>query len=270
MLLVVSTFCRNRPYAIITIPWCIMRAKLSVNLNKIALLRNSRGHNYPNLLKFADQALAAGANGITIHPRPDQRHATYADVKELAARLQSHPQAELNIEGYPNAAFLDIVLKHQPDQVTLVPDDPQQLTSDHGWDLKKNRSFVSEIVARLRQAGIRSSLFLDPDTEQIDIAAAIATDRIELYTAAYAAAFNTPQEAGILDRYRSAAEHAHRVGLGVNAGHDLNLENLGRFLSIPGILEVSIGHALTVESLDYGFSNVIEKYMEIVRRSGAE
>lgn len=247
-----------------------MRAKLSVNLNKIALLRNSRGHDYPNLLEFADKALAAGANGITIHPRPDQRHATYADVIDLAEWLQSRPQSELNVEGYPGEAFLDVVIKQRPDQVTLVPDDPQQLTSDHGWDLKKHRSFVTDTVVRLRQAGIRSSLFLDPDPDQIDIAAAIASDRIELYTAAYAAAFNTPQETGILERYRSAAEHARQAGLGVNAGHDLSLKNLGLFLGIPGILEVSIGHALTVESLEYGFSKVIGKYVDIIGRTDTE
>jgi len=241
-----------------------MRTNLSVNLNKIALLRNSRGHDYPNVIYFAQKALAAGANGITIHPRPDQRHATYADVKELSHMMESYPDAELNIEGYPNESFMDTVLEYKPDQVTLVPDAPDQLTSDHGWDLSIQAGLVSETVTRIRTAGIRSSLFLDPVAAQIDIAAEIETDRIELYTAAYAVAFNTGQENEVYDRYKSAAAYAQDAGLAVNAGHDLNLENLGRFLSIPGILEVSIGHALTVESLDFGFANVIRKYMEII------
>ena len=247
-----------------------MRTKLSVNLNKIALLRNSRGHNYPNVVDFAQQALAAGANGITIHPRPDQRHATYADVRELAGLMESHTDAELNIEGYPNESFLDIVLEYKPDQVTLVPDAADQLTSDHGWNLSQQAGLVSETVARIRAAGIRSSLFLDPVAAQIDIAAEIETDRIELYTADYAAAFGTKQENEVYARYRTAAGHAQDAGLGVNAGHDLNLDNLGGFLCIPGILEVSIGHALTVESLDYGFANVIKRYMEIIHAARSE
>ena len=241
-----------------------MRTKLSVNLNKIALLRNSRGHDYPNVIEFAQKALDAGADGITIHPRPDQRHATYADVKGLASLMKSHTDAELNIEGYPNDAFLEIVLQYKPDQVTLVPDAPDQLTSDHGWNLSKHHALVRDVVARIRSAGLRTSLFLDPVAEQIDIAAKIETDRIELYTAGYAQAFNTDQDDEVYNRYQSAALHAQDAGLGVNAGHDLNLENLGQFLGIPGILEVSIGHALTVESLDHGFANVIGKYMEII------
>lgn len=247
-----------------------MRTKLSVNLNKIALLRNSRGHDYPNVIDFAAKALAAGADGITIHPRPDQRHATYADVKDLTAIMGSRAEAELNIEGYPNESFLDVVLEYKPDQVTLVPDAPDQLTSDHGWDLSKHRGFVQDIIARIRSAGIRSSLFLDPVAEQVDIAAEIETDRIELYTADYASAFNTEHEIDTYNRYRSAAIHAQNTGLGVNAGHDLNLENLGRFLDIPGILEVSIGHALTVESLEYGFAGVIGKYMDILHAREAK
>lgn len=247
-----------------------MRTKLSVNLNKIALLRNSRGHDYPNVIDFAQKALAAGADGITIHPRPDQRHATYADVRDLALLRKSHAAAELNIEGYPNESFLDIVLEYKPDQVTLVPDAPEQLTSDHGWDLSKRGDFVRDIINRIRAAGIRASLFLDPVVEQIDLAALIETDRIELYTAGYADAFNTEHEDETYNRYRSAAMHARDTGLGVNAGHDLNLENLGRFLGIPGILEVSIGHALTVESLEHGFANVIGKYMEIIRAAEAK
>ena len=246
-----------------------MITNLSVNLNKIALLRNSRGHDYPNLVAFATKALAAGAHGITIHPRPDQRHATYADVEVLSELLTAHPQAELNIEGYPSDDFMEVVLTHRPDQVTLVPDAPKQLTSDHGWDLRETREFVGAKVSLLRQAGIRSSLFLDPEPAQIDLAAAIRTDRIELYTADYAATYGTTQETRVLDRYRRAAAHAQSAGLGVNAGHDLNLQNLGRFLDIPDILEVSIGHALTVEALDFGYANVIGKYLQIIGDAGA-
>ena len=243
--------------------------RLSVNLNKIALLRNSRGHDYPNLIEFVNKSLAAGAHGITIHPRPDQRHATYDDVEALSELLTAHPQAELNIEGYPSDAFMEVVLMHRPNQVTLVPDAPRQLTSDHGWDLRETREFVGATVNKLRQAGIRTSLFLDPESAQIELAASIHTDRIELYTAAYAAAFGTDQETQALDQYCSAATHAQRAGLGVNAGHDLNLQNLGRFLGIPDILEVSIGHALTVEALDYGYANVIRKYLQIIGDAGA-
>lgn len=244
--------------------------RLSVNLNKIALLRNSRGHDYPNLIEFAEKALNTGANGITIHPRPDQRHATYADVRDLSEFLKSHPDAELNIEGYPGESFLEAVLKYNPDQVTLVPDAPGQLTSDHGWDLNTSMEFIGSIVERIHEAGSRSSLFLDPATDQVDLAAQIKTDRIELYTATYAEAYGTDMESKVFNRFRQAAEHAQLSGLGVNAGHDLNLNNLGLFISIPGILEVSIGHALTVESLDYGFTNVLEKYMNIISEASSE
>jgi len=237
---------------------------LSVNLNKIALLRNSRGHDYPNLIAFAVKAINAGAHGLTIHPRPDQRHATYADVQALKTCLTAYPDAELNVEGYPDEKFMGIVLAQRPDQVTLVPDAPGQLTSDHGWNLRETRSLVSARIDKLRQAGIRSSLFLDPNPEQIDLAAAVRPDRIELYTEAYAAAYGTAQEAAVFDRYHRAATHAQQAGLGVNAGHDLNLHNLGRFLTIPGILEVSIGHALTVEALDHGYANVIGRYLRII------
>lgn len=238
--------------------------KLSVNLNKIALLRNSRGHDYPNLIAFAEQALTAGAHGLTIHPRPDQRHATYADVAALKACVAACPGAELNVEGYPDEKFMAVILAQRPHQVTLVPDGPGQITSDHGWNLRETSGLVGERIAKLRQAGIRSSLFLDPDPEQIDLAAAVRPDRIELYTEAYAAAYGTAQEAAVLDRYRRAAAHAQQLGLGVNAGHDLNLDNLGRFLEIPGILEVSIGHALTVEALDQGYATVIGRYLRII------
>jgi pyridoxine 5-phosphate synthase len=238
--------------------------KLSVNLNKIALLRNSRGHDFPNLIEFARKALTAGAHGVTIHPRPDQRHATYADVRDLSRFMDSYPAAELNIEGYPDERFLEAVLAHRPDQITLVPDAPTQLTSDHGWNLKHDRGLVSAVVNRIKQAGSRASLFLDPDPEQIDLAATTGTDRIELYTAGYAAAYGTDREGAVWEEYRRAAAYAQRAGLGVNAGHDLSLHNLGRFLGISGILEVSIGHALTVEALDYGYADVVRKYLQII------
>ena len=241
-----------------------MMTRLSVNLNKIALLRNSRGHNSPDLIEFAHKALSAGAGGITVHPRPDQRHTKYTDVGALSEFIRGWPEAELNIEGYPDETFIEVVLRHRPHQVTLVPDAPGQLTSDHGWDLIQHAEFVHSVVKILQQEGIRTSLFLDPESEQIDIAASIRTDRIELYTAAYAASYGTSREHPTLELYRQAAIHAQSAGLGVNAGHDLSLANLGKFITIRGILEVSIGHALTVESLDHGFKTVVKKYLDII------
>ena len=241
--------------------------KLSVNLNKIALIRNSRGSDFPKLLDFARLCIKAGAHGLTIHPRPDQRHARYDDVYELAKLVQEHPQVELNIEGYPADRFLEVVLEARPTQCTLVPDEPGQLTSDHGWDVIKHHQRLQEYVQQLREAGIRSSLFVDPDVEQIQAMEKTTTDRIELYTESYAKAFGTGEEDEVLQKFKLAAEAAQAIGLGVNAGHDLNQENLGRFLSIPGILEVSIGHALTVESLIDGFEATIRNYLAIIESS---
>ncbi len=238
--------------------------RLSVNLNKIALLRNSRHSDNPNLLDFARLCINSGAHGLTIHPRPDQRHALYADVYNLAALVSEHPDIELNIEGNPTEKFLQVVLESRPAQCTLVPDDPDQLTSDHGWDVTLHREKLKGIIEQLHDSGIRTSIFLDPDVEQLLPAKETGTDRIELYTESFAHSWGLENEKMIFSQFLEVARLAQREGLGVNAGHDLNQENLGRFLTIPGILEVSIGHALTVESLLSGFEKTISNYLAII------
>jgi pyridoxine 5-phosphate synthase len=240
---------------------------LSVNLNKFALIRNSRGTDFPNVVRMGRRCLEAGARGLTIHPRPDQRHATYDDVADLADLIRSYDrETELNIEGNPIDSFLETVIRYKPHQCTLVPDDPGQLTSDHGWDLARDHSEVQPIIERLKAEGIRVSLFMDADNlEGIQIASEIGADRVELYTEPYAKSFGTSEGAQILEQFRIAAAHALDNGLGVNAGHDLNLQNLGAFLSrVPNVLEVSIGHALVVESFDYGLEETVRRYVGIV------
>ena len=239
--------------------------RLSVNINKIALLRNSRGRDFPNLVEFAERLLELGCKGITVHPRPDERHITRRDVYDLADLLHNREDVEFNIEGYPSSEFLDLVLDTKPNQCTLVPDKPGQLTSDHGWDVPANQALLKNVLQRLREAGIRSSLFMEPDKAAIGHAAAVGADRIELYTEAYAQDFTTPRSTRTWRRYRDAALHAHGLGLGINAGHDLDLSNLGRFLEIPHILEVSIGHALVVESIRFGLPQVIDRYHAITK-----
>jgi pyridoxine 5-phosphate synthase len=241
--------------------------KLSVNINKVALLRNSRGRNYPDVAAFSERLLGLGADGITLHPRPDQRHARYSDVGELHAVVRRHPGAELNVEGNPTEEFLAVVARERPAQCTLVPDDPGQLTSDHGWDLRGNRDRLRGIVGRLKDAGVRVSLFVDYDNPDLALARDLGADRVELYTEPYAANFGSPAGEGIFQGFRAAASRAHAAGLGVNGGHDLNLSNLARFLGIAGILEVSIGHALIVESLELGVASVMARYLGIVRAS---
>ena len=238
--------------------------KLSVNLNKIALLRNARGMNFPKVLDFAALCVENGSNGLTIHPRPDQRHATYADVGDLAEYCEQLPDIEFNIEGYPTADFLEVVKSAKPDQCTLVPDAPDQITSDHGWNTKVENHFLRPIISELKEHGIRTSLFLDPDRGMVASAAETGTDRIELYTEEYARTYGSEENAHILDNYRQTAIEAQKAGLGVNAGHDLNQLNLARFLTIPDVLEVSIGHALTVESLHDGFANTVRSYASII------
>lgn len=237
---------------------------LSVNINKVALLRNSRGRDFPSVLGFAERCLALGAHGITLHPRPDQRHARYRDVEELLPLVCGQYGRELNVEGYPAEELLQLVERVRPTQFTLVPDAPGQLTSDHGWDLQRHEGLLRDVIARLKHQGIRVSLFVDHDQPHLELAAAYGADRVELYTEPYAMAFGTPQEAAVLAGFRAAAARAQAAGLGVNAGHDLNLLNLGRFLQIPGILEVSIGHALTVECIERGVEFVIGRYLQIV------
>jgi pyridoxine 5-phosphate synthase len=243
-----------------------MTCKLSVNLNKIALIRNARGRDYPSVEYFARKALDAGAHGITIHPRPDQRHARYADIHALLQVTRAYPGAELNIEGYPDDTFLREVIAAAPAQCTLVPDAPGQITSDHGWNLREHKALLVDVVTRLHAAGIRVSIFMDPDPEQIALAPETGADRIELYTEAYA---NDPG-ARSLEPYRVAARLAASLGLGVNAGHDLNLDNLKLFADgVPEVAEVSIGHALTVEALELGFDATVSRYVAILRQSAA-
>lgn len=240
--------------------------RLSVNLNKIALLRNARGTDYPNLLRMARRAVAAGAHGLTVHPRPDQRHIRYDDVPVLADLCARYADLEFNIEGNPTDEFMDLVIAAKPDQCTLVPDDPTQLTSDHGWNLTGNDHRLQQSVETLKSSGIRVSLFMDPDAAMIERVPETGADRIELYTESYARAFRTPDEAAEIERFASAARRAGELDLGVNAGHDLNLYNLGTFLGrVPGVLEVSIGHAIVVESLDSGFENTLARYLAILR-----
>src|SRR5579859_1312728 len=239
--------------------------KLSVNINKVALLRNSRGHDVPNVRAFAERCLAYGAHGITLHPRPDQRHARYSDVMELCELVRSHGAAELNVEGNPTPEFLKVVKKTVPHQCTLVPDNPKQLTSDHGWDLKTAGKKLKPILRELTERGIRVSLFVDADSKNIERAKDIGADRVELYTEPYAKFYSTPKRAQIWELFRKAAARAQAVSLGVNAGHDLNLVNLGKLLEIPGILEVSIGHALIVECLELGLEKTIKAYVKILQ-----
>lgn len=236
---------------------------LSVNLNKIALLRNSRGRDYPNVVRFAEKFIALGVQGITIHPRPDERHIKYRDAYELGEFLQDFPNVEFNIEGYPNEDFLGIIQDVRPDQCTLVPDGEAQLTSDHGWNFHEQGEFVASINARIKDWGVRVAVFLDPDVSQIAPAAHAGSDRIELYTEAFANAWGTPEQATVLAGYRDTARQAQAAGLGVNAGHDLDLNNLGDFLTIPDILEVSIGHALTVECIEAGMEQIVGKYLAL-------
>jgi pyridoxine 5-phosphate synthase len=236
---------------------------LSVNVNKIALLRNSRGRNYPDLLYFVRKIIDLGVKGITVHPRQDERHVTRKDVHQIAALLKEFPAVEFNIEGYPSEEFLAMVCEVHPAQCTLVPDAPDQLTSDHGWDTERQLALLTGVNARLRDEQIRSSLFLDPDPDAVAAAAESGADRIELYTELFARAFATSQENAVFEKYRQTAARASGLGLGLNAGHDLDLTNLPRFLQIPGILEVSIGHALIIESIEQGMASVIRHYLDI-------
>ena len=243
---------------------------LSVNVNKIALLRNSRGRDFPSVVGFSEQLIDLGVKGITVHPRPDERHVTRRDVYALSEMLRDKPQVEFNIEGYPSENFLKMVLEVSPDQCTLVPDSPEQLTSDHGWNIPQNQFVLRQVLSELREQGVRSSLFLDPDPEMVDHVPSVAADRIELYTEDFASHYAGPKEEVVFERYRAAAERAGQLGIGINAGHDLDLKNLPKFLQISNILEVSIGHALIVESLQLGVTEVIKRYLAIVDVSEAE
>ena len=237
-------------------------ALLSVNVNKIALLRNARGRNFPDLLSFSARFLDLGAAGITVHPRPDQRHARYDDVADLH-RLCGERGRELNVEGYPAPDFLQVVKSARPAQCTLVPDTPGQLTSDHGWDIEKHAALLRPVIAELKDLGVRVSLFVDADYAALEWAREVGADRIELYTERFAESHGSAQGDDVFAIYQQAAQRAQALGLGVNAGHDLDLHNLARFLDIPGILEVSIGHALVVECIELGMDAVLGRYLGI-------
>ncbi len=236
--------------------------KLSVNINKIATLRNSRGGNNPDLIKTAKDIITFGAEGITVHPRPDERHIRYADVYELKKMLSFVGEIEFNIEGNCNEQkFVDLVLANKPDQVTLVPDALGQLTSDHGWDTVKYKEYLIEIVNVFQKAGIRVSLFVDPIEEMIVAAKDTGTDRIELYTENYAKEFQKGNHERAIATYITASIKAVELGLGINAGHDLDLQNLKYFSqNTPGLLEVSIGHALICDALYLGLENTVQLY----------
>jgi pyridoxine 5-phosphate synthase len=231
--------------------------RLSVNINKVALIRNARGSDFPNLVQFAKDCERFGAQGITIHPRPDERHVKFADAYTLKETVST----ELNIEGYPSAHFLKVMKEILPDQVTLVPDAPDAITSDHGWDTVKHQQFLSDIISDLKSYGIRVSLFLDPLEQLVEAAATTGVDRVEWYTGPYSKNYYYNREKAV-EKYRTATQFAMQLGLGINAGHDLNLDNL-HFLKteLPQLDEVSIGHALIVDALYLGLENTIQMYL---------
>lgn len=232
--------------------------KLSVNINKIATLRNARGGNLPDVLKVAQDCERFGAQGITVHPRPDERHIRYKDVIDLKSLVKT----EFNIEGYPDKKFIDLVCKVKPNQVTLVPDAPDAITSNAGWDTIKNESFLKEVISEFRKNKIRVSVFIDTNTNMIRNAAKTGTDRVELYTESYAKVFPKDKVKAIAP-FIKAAVAAADAGLGLNAGHDLNLDNLKYFAkNIPGLLEVSIGHALICDAIYLGLENTIQMYLK--------
>ncbi len=236
---------------------------LSVNLNKVAMLRNARPLTIPSVVKMGEISIAAGAHGLTVHPRPDERHIRRTDVYDLAALLQQYPTIEYNIEGNPlESPFMEIIREVRPDQCTLVPDDPIQNTSDHGWNVIQDAQKLKPIIAELNELGCRVSLFMDPDVEQIERVSELGCDRIELYTEPYATAYRLGQGKESFSIYQQAAKCAQDSGLGVNGGHDLNLENIPLFKQIPNLLEVSIGHALTADALEMGFANAVKAYLK--------
>jgi len=239
---------------------------LSVNLNKIALVRNTRRLGIPSVARFAAIALEAGADGITVHPRPDGRHVRGEDVHELAALLAGWPAAEFNIEGNPFHQLMDYVRQVRPQQCTFVPDETGAFTSDHGWELARDGDRLRPMIEQAHALGVRVSLFMDAEPQAMRLAREVGADRVELYTEPYALAFGTAAQAEMLARYRAAAQAAQAAGLGVNAGHDLNRDNLPPFLTkVPGVLEVSIGHALTADALEFGMAAAVRMYVATIR-----
>lgn len=234
--------------------------RLSVNINKIATLRNARGGNIPDVVQVAIDCQEFGAEGITVHPRPDERHIRYQDVREIKNIINT----EFNIEGYPSPSFMELVLSVRPDQVTLVPDPPGAITSNQGWDTVSEKSFLREVIDRFQSSGIRTSIFTGTGLRYIEYAKMTGTDRIELYTEPYAAGYSVDREKAVAS-FTRAALHAEELGLGLNAGHDLNLQNLKYFSdNVPGLLEVSIGHALISDALYYGLENTIQMYLRLL------
>jgi len=247
------------------------RTALSVNVNKVALVRNTRHLGIPSVTRAAQLCLQAGAQGITVHPRPDERHIRAQDVHELAALLQQWPQAEFNIEGNPTHNLMEFIRQVRPNQATFVPDSVGQFTSDHGWRFPEDAERLAPLIAECRDLGVRVSLFMDPIPEQMAAARAVGADRVELYTEPYAAAWATPARSDELARYRLAAMAAVAAGLGVNAGHDLNRDNLADFLGhVPGVLEVSIGHALIADALELGYGDTVRAYQRCIDQGMVE
>lgn len=245
-----------------------MSVALSINLNKVALIRNSRPGNNPDLLAYARQCIELGCQGVTVHPRPDQRHIRATDIAPLTQLCRDHEQIEFNIEGNPlegaladYPGFIPLVENVRPGQCTLVPDASDQPTSDHGFDLNKTGTLLEPIIQNLKNQGIRVSLFMDPDLEQIRLAKEVGADRIELYTGPYAEAFTLGDYQDILEQHKQAGQLAQEIGLGVNAGHDLNLDNLPEYRSVPYLSEVSIGHAFTLDCLQMGINTTMAKYL---------
>lgn len=237
--------------------------KLSVNINKIATLRNARGGDFPNIVQVAKDCESFGAEGITVHPRPDERHIRYQDVRDLKPIVKT----EFNIEGNPTASFIDLVLENKPHQVTLVPDGPEAITSNVGWDTKSNISFLTEVITEFKNHGIRTSIFLNPTLELVEYAAKSGADRIELYTEDFAKKYQNGNPEAI-EPYKNTAVLAKKMGLGVNAGHDLSLDNIEFLIrEIPQIDEVSIGHALIGEALYLGLENTIGSYLNKIKRA---
>ena len=247
------------------------RTALSVNVNKVALVRNTRHLGIPSVTRAAQRCLEAGAQGITVHPRPDGRHIRAADVQQLAELLRAWPQAEYNIEGNPTQNLMDFIRQVRPHQATFVPDSESQFTSDHGWSLPQDAARLRPLIDECHALGVRVSLFMDPVPEHMAAARSVGADRVELYTEPYAAAWGTPQQAAQLARYRAAAQAALAAGLGVNAGHDLNRDNLADFLAaVPGVLEVSIGHALIADALELGYGDTVRAYQRCIDQGMAE
>lgn len=246
------------------------KTALSVNLNKVALVRNTRHLGIPSVTRAATLCLQAGAQGITVHPRPDARHIRADDVRDLQTLLKAWPRAEFNIEGNPFHNLMDFVRELRPQQCTFVPDSEGQFTSDHGWDLRADADRVRPLIAAVKALGVRVSLFMDADPAAMPLARAVGADRVELYTEPYAEAWGTPRQDDELRRFAAAAKAAQDAGLGVNAGHDLNRDNLADFLrGVPGVLEVSIGHALIADALEIGYAATVREYLAAIDRSAA-